>query len=113
MIREAAAKGANFTGRYAVAEWGCGAGCVQMAVVDTQSGAVFEGPFGALPGGALAVDGGGEADQLGVFYRWTARFSLRAAAPNEKACGTYYYRWNGAQFQLPRQKRGVPAGDHP
>src|SRR5262250_1611988 len=50
-IREAARKGPNFAGHYTVAEWGCGSGCVTIAVIDAVSGKVFDAPFNnvALP----------------------------------------------------------------
>ncbi len=39
-IEGAAADGANFAGRYAVAEWGCGTNCQDHAVVDVKSGEI-------------------------------------------------------------------------
>ena len=44
MIRLATKKGPNFAGHYTVAEWGCGTACEQIAVVDSQTGNVFDGP---------------------------------------------------------------------
>src|SRR5215467_10781095 len=55
MIAEAAAKGPNFAGHYRIAEWGCGGGCVQFAVVDSRSGAIYDGPFGVLPAGYVSL----------------------------------------------------------
>lgn len=40
IIIEALKKGPNFAGRFAVAEWGCGSGCQQHAIVDVESGLV-------------------------------------------------------------------------
>lgn len=40
-IRYGARQGVNFAGHYTVAEWGCGAGCAQLAIIDARSGAVF------------------------------------------------------------------------
>src|SRR5450432_4443827 len=48
MIREGAAKGPNFAGRYTIADWGCGAGCVSIAVIDAKDGKVYSGPFEVL-----------------------------------------------------------------
>jgi hypothetical protein len=45
MIRQGAAKGPNFAGHYSIADWGSGAGCVSIAVVDAKDGRVFDGPF--------------------------------------------------------------------
>ena len=98
MIREAAKKGPNFAGHYAIAEWGCGTGCIQMAVVDLESGDVDLGPFETLCLGATR-----EADKAGVFYRLNSSLLIVTGCPNEKNCGTYYYALVGQQFKLLRK----------
>jgi hypothetical protein len=40
-----AASGPNFAGHYTLARWGCGAGCVTVAVIDMTTGAVQFPPF--------------------------------------------------------------------
>jgi len=47
-IRDAAARGPNFAGHYVLADWCCGSACIQVAVIDAESGAVYEGPFRTL-----------------------------------------------------------------
>jgi hypothetical protein len=37
-LREGAAQGPNFAGRYTVVVWGCGSGCQIVAVVDARTG---------------------------------------------------------------------------
>jgi len=44
-IKEAAAKGPNFAGHYSVAEWGCGTACHQLAIVDLNTGKVYDTSF--------------------------------------------------------------------
>src|ERR1700743_3230300 len=44
-IREAAKLGPNFGRHYAVAEWGCGSGCHDFAVIDLLTGNIFDPPF--------------------------------------------------------------------
>lgn len=44
MIRTQAAEGPNFAGHYRIATWGCGAGCVQFAIVDVKTGDVYFPP---------------------------------------------------------------------
>jgi hypothetical protein len=44
VIRTPAAEGPNFAGHYRIATWGCGAGCVQFAIVDLQTGDVYFPP---------------------------------------------------------------------
>jgi hypothetical protein len=41
MIREGAKRGPNFAGHYTLTFWGCGSGCVSVAIVDARSGKVF------------------------------------------------------------------------
>jgi hypothetical protein len=106
-IRDATAKGPNFAGHYRIAEWGCGTGCVQIAVVDVQTGEVYDGPFGALPNGAISFDAY-PADQSGISYRLDSSLLVIRGCPNEKDCAGYYYLWSENRFkqltktQLPR-----------
>lgn len=41
-LKEALAEGKiNFAGKFIIAEWGCGSGCTQAAIIDAQTGKVF------------------------------------------------------------------------
>ena len=100
MIRDGAKKGSNFAGHYAIAEWGCGSGCVSIAVIDVQSGAVYDGPFGALVN-ALVDASRIEGPEL--TYHLDSRLFVAQGCPNEKNCGTYYYEWTGSSFKLLRK----------
>jgi hypothetical protein len=100
-IRDWAEKGPNFAGHYTVAEWGCGAGCAQFAVVDNQSGTVYEGPFGSLPK-ALVCFGDLDVDHSGIAYRDNSSLLVLKGCPNNKACGAYYYQWTSNQWKLLR-----------
>jgi len=42
VIREAAAVGANFSGHFAIATWGCGTGCEDFVMIDVKTGAIFD-----------------------------------------------------------------------
>ncbi len=107
VIRDAAQEGPNFAGHYTLAEWGCGAGCVSMAVVDSKTGRTFEGPFRLLGFDLDYVYEGGE-EQLE--YRVDSRLVVARGCPEEKDCGTYYYEWAGEQFKLIRK---TPGGKKP
>jgi hypothetical protein len=101
-IREGVKNGANFGGHYSLVQWGCGAGCVQMVLADLESGALYDGPFGALPGGRLAISAG--APNAGLEFRAASRLLLVNGCPNEKDCGRYAYEWDGRKFrELPNQ----------
>jgi hypothetical protein len=41
VLTATAIKGPNFSGKFAVAKWGCGTGCVEWAIIDLESGKVF------------------------------------------------------------------------
>lgn len=105
MIREAAGTGPNFAGRFTLAEWGCGAGCVSMAVVDEKTGRVSDGPFELL-GYDLAYDYEGGEEQLE--FRTDSRLMIARGCPGEKNCGTYYYEWTGEAFKLIRKSPAQP-----
>ncbi len=44
-IRNAAAKGVNFSGHFGIAMWGCGTGCEEFVIVDLKTGTVYDPPF--------------------------------------------------------------------
>ena len=100
VIRDAAASGVNFAGQYALAEWGCGAGCVSMAVVDCKTGKTFDGPFNLLGYDLANLYEGGE-EQLE--FHVDSRLVIARGCPGEKDCGSYYYEWTGAEFKLVRK----------
>jgi hypothetical protein len=98
-IRQSVRRGANFAGHYTVAEWGCGTSCVQIPVVDTQTGDVYEGPFGTLPQGYMGY-GINFEEETDIFYRRDSALFIARGCPNDKQCAAYYYRWTGSEFTL-------------
>lgn len=97
-ILRAAAKGPNFAGRFTIAEWGCGAGCVSFAVIDAASGKVFPSPFKILS--LPIVEGRKDRQYQGPVYQLKSRLFIADGCPEEDKCGTYYYEWTGRQFSL-------------
>jgi hypothetical protein len=95
-IREAAAKGPNFAGHYTIAEWGCGSGCMSVAVADAVTGRVFAAPFRILSM-PLADEGGHEYQ--GAVYQLDSRLLIADGCPEEANCGTYYYEWSDNKFK--------------
>lgn len=113
-IRTEAEKGPNFAGRYTVALWGCGSSCIGAALVDEQTGEVFEVPFsyiGAGPGrfgdGTVGLAYGFEM----VSYKKDSRLFIFRGCPEDDPtrCGAYYYEWTGSQFKLLKKFEFVPA----
>jgi hypothetical protein len=56
VLRRAAARGASFGGHYAVATWGCGAGCQRFALVDVRTGKVWISPAHLVHGAQYRAD---------------------------------------------------------
>ena len=105
MIRDAAKKGPNFAGHYMIASWGCGAGCVSLALIDEKTGTVYDGPFGTI----AWTPSQGESEPLS--FRTNSRLLIARGCPeeDEKACGSYFYEWTGSTFKLLRKVVAVPA----
>ncbi len=106
-IREAASKGPGFAGKFAFAQWGCGGGCIQMAIVDEQTGAVYPGPFKTLDFSTpLRFADGSDSSKVDSFeplvFRKDSRLLAVRGCPEEDQnnCALFYYEWNGAAFRL-------------
>ena len=108
VIREGAAKGPNFAGHYTIVTWGCGGGCVSMAIVDARDGTVFHAPFSALSVATM------DADVEPLTYKLDSRLMVVKGCPEEKDCAAYFYEWAAPRFKLIRKVDAPqpPAGDH-
>jgi hypothetical protein len=106
-IREAAGKGPNFAGHFTIAEWGCGAGCVSMAVIDEETGRVFDGPFGntGTKNDVMTVVEIPDPNKAGFFYHRDSRLLIARGCPQQKNCAAYYFEWTGAAFKLLQRTR--------
>ncbi|WP_322011202.1 hypothetical protein [Paraburkholderia sp. J12] len=92
-IKEAARGPINFAGHYILAEWGCGAGCIMAAAVDTATGRVTSLPF-TVSDWPLDVT-------KPLTYRANSCLLIVRGSRNESAeHGTYYYRFDGNAFRL-------------
>ena len=100
VIGEAVKKGPNFAGHYTIADWGCGTACESIAIIDAESGTVFDGPFGKLPKAAFYYGPNVDEDKTDLDYHLDSRLFVARGCPNFTACGAYYYEWTGAAFRL-------------
>ncbi len=103
VLREGAAKGPNFAGRYTIVQWGCGAGCVDWAIVD------------AITGKAFFIDNARDVSvarvtPLPLVFRLGSNLLVLLGAPKEDETrnGITYYLWNGKSL---RQLDHIPASD--
>ena len=107
VIREAARKGPNFAGSFAIVQWGCGSSCIQMAIVNEQTGAVYPGPFTVLDfGAAHRFADKSDSSQVDSFeplvFRADSRLLVVRGCPEENQgnCALFYYEWSGLKFRL-------------
>lgn len=104
-IREGAAKGANFAGHYAIAEWGCGSSCVSIAVVDVKTGDVFPGPFGSLGYGAVLICRYFRGQVGDALVSTSESIARRAGMPRGQKLWLLFLRVAGTDFPLGAEAR--------
>jgi hypothetical protein len=103
VLREAQKQGPDFAGRFRVAQWGCGAGCTDWAVIDSRTGRV------ATPEGFRLIETEGVMDDPLIYHK-DSRLLLVQGAPEEdgKREGAAYLLWTGTDFKVlktyPRDK---------
>lgn len=90
-LRKAAKQPANFAGEYVLTTWGCGAGCIDGAIVSLNSGVVTFLP--TLIHKSLA---GGEALQFRINSRLLI---LTGSMDEESEHAIYYYEFVGDEFK--------------
>jgi hypothetical protein len=100
--------GPNFAGHYIVVRWGCGAGCLRMAVVDAATGEVHDPPMSISKGDPLALPMC-ESGWAAYDFRLTSRlFKMEACSEPRKPgspCYAYYFVIDKDGWHLIRRKR--------
>lgn len=87
-IREGAKSPVQFAGHYTVPAWGCGAGCSAFVIVDSITGAVYDGfSVADLPPSWVEK----HPDQLRMEFHPQSRLFKINGCPNEENCGFYDY----------------------
>src|SRR5215470_2345406 len=102
MLRDSAKDGPNFAGHYTIGQWGCGAGCVQFAIIDAKTGNVYFPPF------YVSIVAGPEEkmDQIPepLQFKRDSKLLIVTGARNEKGGGVYYYKWDNNRLTLVSSK---------
>jgi hypothetical protein len=98
VIREGAREGPNFAGHYTIVTWGCGAGCVQFAIVDAKTGAVYSPRF--YVAARVHFDEETQQPDEPLQFRIGSKLLIVSGSPNEKNEGIYYYSWDGKRLAL-------------
>ncbi len=92
-LRKSVRYGPNFAGHYTLARWGCGAGCVTVAVIDAISGQVWFAPF--------TVNDGWKDGRIvchhGTDFQVDSQLFIASGSVNGKT-GAHYFRWRGSEF---------------
>jgi hypothetical protein len=99
VIQDAAKGPVNFAGRYILATWGCGAGCVMAAAIDAKSGRVTALPF-------TVSDWPLDVSEPLSFHANSCLLVVRGSRNESSEHGTYYYMFDGTAFRLRASKRG-------
>ncbi len=94
-IREGVAKGVVFADHYSVPTWGCGAGCLLLAIVDAITGRVYVFPFSVSQ-----VD---EAGEPLTFHRNSRAIHI-VGSLDEKNSADRWFIWDGAKLNLLSEK---------
>ncbi|WP_233872464.1 hypothetical protein [Paraburkholderia adhaesiva] len=92
-IADAARGPINFAGRYILAEWGCGAGCVMAAAVDTKTGRVTSLPF-------TVSDWPLDVTEPLTYRANSCMLAVQGSRNESKEQGTYWYAFDGKAFRL-------------
>jgi len=100
-LREGAKQGVNFAGHYTVASWGCGTACLQVALIDAKTGAVFF-PEELNGFGVWFWDNNDEALRFKPNSRLLVMSGFPASEGNkgEPKSGLYYFEWTGRRLKL-------------
>lgn len=101
-------QGPNFAGHYIVIVWGCGTGCIQMAMSNAKTGAVYGPPVSdgglALPMLVFPNSAGRAAD---TEWRRDSRLMIIRATPHanrpDAVAYAFYFLWEGERWTLLRR----------
>jgi hypothetical protein len=93
--------GPNFAGNMIVIQWGCGAPCLRMAVVNAKTGDVYSPPITATAGDRFSLPlltvGNDVSRNPDVQFRLNSNLMIIKATPVESSSHpsfTYYFLWN-------------------
>ena len=101
-LRQEAALGPNFAGRFRLATWGCGTECRSLAVIDVRSGEVWMVPFQWEAASETPLR---PACHLGGGYDVTSELLIAQGQVLDKA-GTHFLHWQNGRFTLLRFVEG-------
>lgn len=99
VLRRQAAEGPNFAGHYRLAEWGCGSGCLSIAVVDSSTGNVVF-PDNVSPIAFMHYYKDESMDRYGIVYNVKSRLLIVCGMSCEHdQDGDYYFVFENGRFR--------------
>ena len=95
----------TFAGRFILAGWGCGTGCISTAIIDAGTGRVyFPEPIGGI---AVGDDESGNYVENAIEFRKNSRLVIVHGTPGTQIdretyppTGDYYYEWKDYRLRL-------------
>jgi hypothetical protein len=94
-LRQQATSGPNFAGQYTLARWGCGAGCVSIAIINAATGAVH------FP--QLSIEDGWKDGQIicghAAAFELTSELLIVEGRVNG-TIGRHYFRWHNRTLSV-------------
>jgi hypothetical protein len=102
-------KGPNFAGSLIVVQWGCGAPCMRMAIVDARSGTLYYPPISFNGIGVRSFDlpllmvGDSVPQNPEIQFRLDSNLMVIKATPNQSGrhpSYTYYFLWRRGRWIL-------------
>jgi len=94
-LRRQASKGPNFAGHFTLARWGCGAGCVTVAVIYAISGQVWFAPFSFAD---AMRDQRIICHHMSDFDITSELLIVEGELSRGGDIGKHYFRWHNHQF---------------
>jgi hypothetical protein len=100
--------GPNFAGQYTIVNWGCGTDCGEMAIVDAETGRIYQPPF-ASKGSAYFCYPTRFTEP--PRYRLNSRLFIMPdiCSGGVAMCGTYYFVWENNRWREV-QREPLPPG---
>lgn len=105
-------KGPNFAGNLIVIQWGCGAPCMRMAIVDARTGDLYYPPISFNGSGTRSFDlplltiGDSVPQNPEVQFRLNSNLMIIKATPNQSGrhpSYAYYFLWRQNRWTLLRK----------
>jgi hypothetical protein len=108
VLREAASEGPNFNGHFTVARWGCGTNCLEWAVINLDTGAVW---FAQRPALSCWVPNDEKEETVPDWFNMRVGSSLlylHTCSPGWKGTRTFnrrsVYVWRASGLRLLREE---------